>query len=146
MVVKLAAYGLCLILLAMPSAVRSSENLVDKREACRVEARSRIVPKGKIKVDDYRRIVQRRAAYVTQCIGRTMVARSNAPPPPRRVLDDATADAGEPVVASRLPKPRHAAERAKPSRMKAASARAGKAAKPRGAKARSPARRGKWGR
>jgi hypothetical protein len=142
MVVKLAAYGLCLILLALPSAVRSSENLVDKREACRVEARSRIVPKGKIKVDDYRRIVQRRAAYVTQCIGRTMVARSNAAPPPRRVLDDATVDGGQSAVASGVAKPRHSAGRPKPSRTKAAPVRTVKAAKSRG-KAKPPFRRRK---
>ncbi|WP_262028623.1 hypothetical protein [Microvirga sp. Mcv34] len=132
---KLAAYGLCLILLALPSAVRSSENLADRREACRVEARSRIVPKGKIKVDDYRRIVQRRADYVTQCIDRTVVASSYAPPPPRRVLDDATASGGHLAAASSLEKPRHEAGRVKPSRTKAV-----KAAKARTRKAKPHAR------
>ena len=126
---KLAAYGLCLILLALPSAVRSSENLADRREACRIEARSRIVPKGKIKVDDYRRIVQRRATYVTQCIGRSVVASSNAPSPPRRVLDDATADGGQLAAVSSPGKTRFKMGRAKPHRAKATSIRAAKAGK-----------------
>ncbi|MBA1158035.1 hypothetical protein [Microvirga mediterraneensis] len=140
---KLAAYGLCLILLALPSAVRSSENLADKREACRIEARSRIAPKGKIKVDDYRRIVQRRATYVTQCIGRSVVASSNAPSPPRRVLDDATAGGGRPAAASSPVKPQREAGRAKPSRTKVASTRTAKAAKARERKGKPPSRRGR---
>ncbi|WP_114945477.1 hypothetical protein [Microvirga calopogonii] len=139
-VVKLAAYGLCLILLALPSAARSSENLADKREACRIEARSRIVPKGKIGVDDYRRLVERRAAYVTRCIDRTVVASSTAPLPPQRVLDDAPAD-GQLAAASSLGKARHKAERAKPHRTRAASVRTPKATKARAGKVRPPSRR-----
>lgn len=122
---KLAAIGLCLILLALPSAVRSSENLADKREACRIEARSRIVPKGKIQVDDYRRIVERRAAYVARCLDRTVVASSNAPLPPQRVLDDATVDGLG--AGPSLDKPRHRT----PHRTKAPSLRTAKAAKAR---------------
>ena len=87
---KPAAYGFCLILLTLPVAAQSSETLVAKREACRIEARSRIVPKGKIEVDDYRRIVERRAAYVSQCLERSVVAHNAQPLPPKRVLDDAT--------------------------------------------------------
>jgi len=88
--VKPAAYGFCLILLTLPVTAQSSETLVAKREACRIEARSRIVPKGKIEVDDYRRIVDRRAAYVSQCLERSVVAHNGQPLPPKRVLDDAT--------------------------------------------------------
>lgn len=86
---KPAAYGFCLILLTLPVAAQSSETLVAKREACRIEARSRIVSKGKIEVDDYRRIVERRAAYVSQCLERSVVAHNGQPLPPKRVLDDA---------------------------------------------------------
>lgn len=87
---KAAASAFCLFLLTLPVAAQSSETLVAKREACRTEARSRIVPKRKIEVDDYRRIVERRAAYVSQCLERSVVAHNAQPLPPKRVLDDAT--------------------------------------------------------
>jgi hypothetical protein len=141
--VKLAAYGLCLILLALPSAVRSSEDLVAKREACRVEARSRIAPKRKIEVDDYRRIVERRATYVTQCINRTVLARGSVPLPPQRVLDDATGDGRQRVVASGRSEPRALAGRASRAKPKMASLRASKTAKLRGKKTRLLSRRSK---
>lgn len=140
---KLAAYGFCLVLLALPSAARSSENLADKREACRIEARSRIVPRGKIKVDDYRRIVERRAAYVTRCIDRTVVAGSNTPLPPRRVFGDATAEGGQEALASSPGKPHHKAGRTKSTRMKAASTKTAKAAKARVRQLRLASRRGR---
>jgi hypothetical protein len=114
---------LCLILLALPSAVRASEDLVAKREACRVEARSRIAPKRKIEVDDYRRIVERRAAYVAQCINRTVVAHSTAPLPPQRVLDDATDSDRQGVVASSQSEPRRIAPRMERRKLKIASVR-----------------------
>ena len=110
---KLAAYGFCLFILALPLAARASENLVAKREACRVEARSRIMLKGKIEVDEYRRIVERRAAYVAQCLNRTVVARSDAPLPPQRVLSDATENPGTSLVASSRSEPRRLAKRHK---------------------------------
>lgn len=130
---KLAAYGFCLFILALPFAARASENLVAKREACRVEARSRILLKGKIEVDEYRRIVERRAAYVTQCINRTVVARSDAPIPPQRVLNDATDSHGQSLVASSRSEPRRLAGPAKRHRLKTA--------KLRGRKPGTPARR-----
>jgi hypothetical protein len=139
--VKLAAYGFCLILLALPFAARASENLVAKREACRLEARSRIVPKKKIEVDDYRRIVERRAAYVAQCLNRTVVARSDAPLPPQRVLSDTT-DNGRSLVASSRNEPRRIAERANSHRPKTASIRAANT-KLRGRKAGISSRRGR---
>jgi hypothetical protein len=138
--VKLAASGLCLILLALPFAARASEDLVAKRETCRVEARSRIAPKRKIEVDDYRRIVERRAAYVTQCIGRTVVARSNAPLPPQRVLDDATGNIRQRVVASSRNESRRLAGRESRHKAKMASTRTAKAVKLRGRKVRVASR------
>ena len=87
---KAAASAFCLFLLTLPVAAQSSETLVAKREACRIEARSRIVPKRKIEVDDYRRIIERRAGYVSQCLERSVVAHNAQPLPPKRVLDDAT--------------------------------------------------------
>ena len=86
-VVKVAAFGLGLILLVLPFAAHSDENLVDKREACRQQARLQIAPKGKIGVDGFRRIVERRALHVQDCMSRPFVARSVQPLPPRRVLD-----------------------------------------------------------
>ena len=121
---KLAACGLCLILLALPFASRASENLVAKREACRIEARSRIAPKRKIEVDDYRRIVERRAAYVTQCINRTVVAHSNVPP--QRTLDDAMDNDKQRVVRVSRKEPRRLAGRANRDRAKLASIRSTK--------------------
>jgi hypothetical protein len=121
--VKLAALGLCLILLALPFVVRASEDLVAKREACRVEARSRIAPKKKIEVDDYRRIVERRAAYVAQCINRTVVAHSTAPLPPQRVLDDATDSVRQGVVASSQSESRRIAPRMERRKLKISSVR-----------------------
>jgi hypothetical protein len=90
MVVKAAASAFCLLLLTLPVAAQAAENLVAKREACRAEARTRIVPKRKVEVDGYRRIVERRAAYVSQCLERSVVADNAHPMPPKRVLDDAT--------------------------------------------------------
>jgi hypothetical protein len=79
-VVKPAAL-LGLILLVLPFASRADENLVAKREACRLDARMRIFPKGKIGVDGYQRIVELRNAHVTQC----MAGALKPPPlPPRR--------------------------------------------------------------
>jgi len=124
--VKLAAYGICLFILVLPFAARASEDLVAKREACRVESRSRILLKGKIEVDEYRRIVERRAAYVAQCLNRTVVARSDAPLPPQRVLNDAMESPGPSLVASSRNEPRRLAERAKPHKFKAAKLRGGK--------------------
>lgn len=140
---KLAAHGLCLILLALPSAVRASEDLVAKRETCRLEARSRIAPKRKIEVEDYRRIVERRTAYVTQCISRTIVARSSAPLPPKRVLDDAADRDGTRVVASSRDEPRRKAARANRERPRMAALRTAKAAKLRPRKAKPSNRRSK---
>jgi len=144
--VKLAARGLCLFLLALPFAARAgedrvAEDLVAKREACRVEARSRIVPKRKIQVDDYRRIVERRAAYVTQCISSTVVARSSAPLPPQRVLDDA--DGRPDAVLPGRDAPSRKVGRANRERTKIASARPAKAAKSKGRKVRVSSRRGR---
>jgi hypothetical protein len=102
--VNSAARGLCLLscllLLAISSAAWSSENRVAKREACRIEARGRIVARGKIEVAEYRRIVERRAAYVNRCIGRSITARSDVPVPPQRVLDDAADDGRRPAAAT----------------------------------------------
>jgi hypothetical protein len=77
--VKPAAYGLGLILLALPFTARADMDLVAKREICRQEARARIAPKAKIMTDEYRRIVERRNALVDQCMLRVFVARK-APP------------------------------------------------------------------
>jgi hypothetical protein len=85
--VKAAAFGLGFVLLVLPFAARSDENLVAKREACRLEARLAIAPKGKIGVDSFRRIVERRVAHVSQCMERAFVARQDAPLPPKRALD-----------------------------------------------------------
>jgi hypothetical protein len=87
--VKAAAFGLGFVLLVLPFAARSDENLVAKREACRQEARLAIAPKGKIGVDSFRRVVERRIAHVNQCMDRAFVARQDIPLPPRRALDDA---------------------------------------------------------
>jgi hypothetical protein len=84
--VKAAAFGLGFVLLVLPFAARSDENLVAKREACRQEARLAIAPKGKIGVDSFRRIVERRAAHVSQCMTRAFVARKDVPLPPKRAL------------------------------------------------------------
>lgn len=139
MVVNLAAYGLCLILLAFPSAVRASEDLVSKREACRLEARTRIAPKRKIEVEDYRRVVERRTAYVARCIGRNTVARSAAPLPPERGLGDGAQDRQR--VAPGRPDPDRGTGRAKRHQSKAAPIRSAKATKLKGRKARLPSRR-----
>ncbi|MBM6581401.1 hypothetical protein ILT44_14490 [Microvirga sp. BT689] len=88
-VVKVAAFGLGLILLVLPFAAQSDENLVDKREACRQQARLQIAPKGKVGVDGFRRIVERRAGHVRDCMSRPFVARVVQPLPPRRAPDAA---------------------------------------------------------
>jgi hypothetical protein len=84
-VVKLTAL-LSLCLLVLPFAAKADENLVAKREACRQEARMRIFPVGKIGVDEYRRVVERRSAHVTQCMTRTGIALKDLPVPPKRDL------------------------------------------------------------
>ena len=139
---KLAACGLSLILLALPFAAQASENLVAKRETCRQEARTRIAPKRKIEVDDYRRVVERRAAYISQCITRTFVARSNVPLPPQRVLYDAMDNDRQRVVTSSRNEPRRIAERTERRKPKMVSSRATKT-KLRGKKVRVSSRRSK---
>ena len=90
MVVKPAAL-LGLILLVLPFAAQADENLVAKREACRLDARMRIFPKGRVSVDGYQRIVDLRNAHVTQC----MAGALKPPPlPPRREVVK-TKDAGQ---------------------------------------------------
>jgi hypothetical protein len=142
-VVKLAAYGLCLILFVIPSAVRSSEDLVAKREACRLEARSRIAPKRKIEVDAYRRVVERRAAYVSQCINRSFVARSNVPLPPQRVIGDVRDNDKERVVTSSRKEQRRLSGRTERRKLKITSIRTSKPMKLRGKKVRVSSRRSK---
>jgi hypothetical protein len=94
-VVKPAAL-LGLILLVLPFASRADENLVAKREACRLDARMRIFPKGKIGVDGYQRIVELRNAHVTQC----MAGALKPPPlPPKREI----AKVKDPGPETRLP-------------------------------------------
>ena len=88
-VVKAAAFGLGLIALALPFAAQSNESLVAKREACRLEARARIASQGRVGIDGFRRIVERRAAHVTQCMSRAVVTRIDPPLPPVRSLNDA---------------------------------------------------------
>ncbi len=107
-----------------------------------MEARSRIAPKRKIEVEDYRRIVERRAAYVTQCINRTIVARSSAPLPPKRVFEDG-ADDGPRIVAPNRDEPRRKAGRADRERPKVASTRTAKGKKFRARKVRLTSRRSK---
>jgi hypothetical protein len=85
-----------LILLVLPFASRADENLVAKREACRLDARMRIFPKGKIGVDGYQRIVELRNAHVTQC----MAGALKPPPlPPKREIAKGKDDGQE----TRLP-------------------------------------------
>ncbi|MFL5022859.1 MAG: hypothetical protein ACJ8CZ_08865 [Microvirga sp.] len=108
-----------------------------------MEARSRIAPRKKIEVDDYRRIVERRAAHIAQCINRTVVARSNAPLPPQRVLDDAVDNDTQRVVTSSRNEPRRMAGRADRRKAKMASIRTTKTTKLRGKKVRLSSRRGK---
>ena len=97
---KTAAFGLSLIVLALPLAARADENLVAKREACRQEARVRIVSKRRVELDEFRRIVERRAAHVTQCMSRTAVARIDHPLPPARTIDGAPGRHQEPTTGS----------------------------------------------
>ncbi|WP_230531843.1 hypothetical protein [Microvirga roseola] len=141
---KPAVFGLGLILLALPSAAQADENLVAKRETCRAEARKRIAPAGKVDVEEYRRIVERRSAHVSQCMTRIVVARQEAPLPPRRVLQDAAEVAETPVVAPPERKPRRILKRAERRKVKVASIRsskATKAARPKSKKLRRSARR-----
>lgn len=108
-----------------------------------MEARSRIAPKRKIEVEDYRRIVERRAAYVTQCINRTIMARSSAPLPPKRVFEDAADRDGTRIVASSRAAPRRKAVRAGRERPKVAPTRTAKGKKFRARKVRLTSRRSK---
>ena len=86
---KAAAFGLGFVLLVLPFAARSDENLVAKREACRQEARLAMAPNGKIGVDSFQRIVKRRVAHVSECMTRAFVARKDTPLPPRTTINDA---------------------------------------------------------
>ncbi|MFC1456292.1 hypothetical protein ACETIH_06055 [Microvirga arabica] len=101
---KAAAFGLGFVLLVLPFAARSDENLVAKREACRQEARLAIAPKGKIGVDGFQRIVKRRVAHVSQCMARPFVARNDAPLPPKKAtaIGSVRSDPAKAEHASRL--------------------------------------------
>ena len=84
---KAAALGLSLILLVLPFAAQADENLVAKREACQQQARVQISPKGKIGLDGFRRIVERRANHVKDCMSRPFMARKDQPLAPSRALN-----------------------------------------------------------
>ncbi|RDI61254.1 hypothetical protein [Microvirga subterranea] len=83
---KPAALMLGAMLLALPGVARADEDLVAKRETCREEAKQRITIRGKTKVavDDYRRLVDRRNAHVSDCMIRTRIAHETSPLPPRK--------------------------------------------------------------
>jgi hypothetical protein len=128
--VKAAAFGLGFVLLVLPFAARSDENLVAKREACRQEARLAIAPKGRIGVDSFQRIVKRRVAHVSECMNRPFVARKDAPFPPRRALGDASDRHQAPATGSVRGKSAKAAESAGRRKMKTASTGTLKVKKP----------------
>jgi hypothetical protein len=124
--VKPAALGFSLILLALPFASRADENLVAKREACRHEARVRVVPKGKIGVDEYRRVVERRNVHVSQCMTRVSVARMDPPLPPKKVLEDASSGYQISLIAPVRKKSQRIAKRPSRGTLKTASIRTSK--------------------
>ena len=97
---KAATFGLGFVLLVLPFAARSDENLVANREACRQEARLAIAPKGKIGLDSFQRIVKRRVAHVSECMTRAFVARKDTPLPPRRTINDAPDRHQAPAIGS----------------------------------------------
>jgi hypothetical protein len=139
--VKAAAFGLGFVLLVLPFAARSDENLVAKREACRLEARLAIAPKGKIGVDSFRRIVERRAARVSQCMDRAFVARKDAPLPPKRALDDTRDRHHAPATGSVRSGSARTAESAGRRKLKTASTGILKVRKPGGKPLRRSSRR-----
>lgn len=71
----------------MPFASLADESLVAKRETCRLEAKTRIVAKGRVDLDEYRRIVERRSAHVTRCMARDAVVRAEQPAPSKKGLE-----------------------------------------------------------
>jgi hypothetical protein len=79
-----------LVVLIVPASVRADENLVAKREVCRQEAKARIAPKTKIAVDEYRRIVERRNAHVSECMTRAFVVHKDPPPSPKPTRPELT--------------------------------------------------------
>jgi hypothetical protein len=141
--VKAAAFGLGFVLLVLPFAARSDESLVAKREACRQEARLAIAPKGKIGVDSFRRIVERRVAHVSQCMDRAFVARKDAPLPPRKAPGDALDRYQAPATGSVRSGSARTAESASQRRLKAASTGIFKVKKPVGKQLSRSSRRSK---
>jgi hypothetical protein len=122
--VKLAAFGLGLFFLALPFNVQADENLVAKRELCRQEAKARILPKAKIGVDGYRRIVERRNEHVSECMARVVVTRNDVRLPAKRALREVTQTSSNSVVRQvRKKKPHQVSERAERRKLKAASLR-----------------------
>jgi hypothetical protein len=121
--VKPAAYGLGLILLALPFTAQADMDLVAKREICRQEARARIAPKAKIVTDEYRRIVERRNTLVDQCMLRAIVVRKTPPVPPKTVQQGAAQARRESLVLQVGKKPRPVVERAERRAGKADSMR-----------------------
>jgi len=132
-----------LILLALPFASRADENLVAKREACRQEARGRIAPVGKIGIEEYRRIVERRNAYVSQCMTRVAVAHKDLPLPPKRVLDDAPEGNQVSLVIPVKEKSRRLAKRVERKKLKVVSLKFVKGKSLKGKKLKRLARRSK---
>ncbi len=119
---KTAALGLTLILLALPFASHADEDLVAKRDICRREARARIVPVGKIAVDEYRRIVERRNAYVRQCMTRALAAPAEAQVPTKKVIESKP-DTGPKVSPAPVKrKPQRVLKRSGRRKLKAGSA------------------------
>lgn len=136
-----AAALFALILFALPSASRADENLVAKREACRQEARVRIFPRGKFGIDEYRRTVERRNTYVSQCMGRTAVAQQDLPLPPKREIEVATDVERVSVIAPVRKKPQRVAKRAERRKIKVASIRKAKGKRLKGQRLKRVSRR-----
>lgn len=122
-VVKSAALGFGLILFALPFASRADESLVAKREACRQEAKVRIAPVRKIGIEEYRRIVERRNAYVGQCMGRAFVARKDPQLPPKKAVEKTTDRVSASVAAPVQGRSHRVAKRTERKRLKTVSAK-----------------------
>ncbi len=119
---KPAAF-LGLILLVLPFASRADENLVARRELCRQEARVSIIPKGKVGVAEYQRIVERRNAHVDQCMTRAFGVLKQVPLPPKKELPKGLDTLQETRILTVKKKSRRVAQRVERRRPKNTSAR-----------------------
>jgi len=74
------ALGLAAVMVALSSASHADGDLVAKRQGCRAGAQAQITIRGQIGAELYGRFIERRQAYVRDCMDRPEQLMPPVPP------------------------------------------------------------------